>query len=173
MVYKMGLWPSSVIISTLTTSYIPYLTSPYSTPTLPSHCLTPLANSHLIFSSRKPHIKMYHHNTHNLCLALVGGLFFLTEGISRYFFFQDIAKQLLMDQLWISTCSRNAPIFAHRRQFVSLTGYRMHHDHWQSLVAELPRGLWEYRTRRSSGLPIDIPGTILLCYHWHLHYPDV
>ena len=146
MVYKMGLWPHQLSSRHTTTSYIPYFISPYSTSTLPFHCLTPLVNSHLIFSSWKPYIKMYHHNTHNLCLALVGGLFFLTQGMHApsgwfFFFLEDIAKQFLMDQLWTSTCSGNAPIFAHRRQFVSLTRYQMHHDRWQSRYRGLHRGL--------------------------------
>ena len=43
-----------------------------------SPSLTLLASSCLIFSSQELYIKMYHYMTHDLLLALVSGLFFLS-----------------------------------------------------------------------------------------------
>ena len=40
---------------------------------------------------------MYRYKTYELLLTLVSGLFFLTQGMLGVFF-EDIAKQLLMDQ---------------------------------------------------------------------------
>ena len=169
-VYKMGLWPSSIIITKspavhrypFTTHTLPYITLLNSTLPFP-----PLANSCLIFSSRRLHSPR--------CIT-TSLIVYSSPSLVGSSSWPDVRTHPLvfLRTLWTiangptmycstSTCSSNAPIlgFAHRR--VSTTRVHLHRDlPQQSPSRWLHKGLGGDRTQGIYHLPNDIPDSTCL-----------